>query len=73
MLVPSLMEGILVSVPFGIFGEGDGTHYVCCIRSRWNVEVTNDGTVSSPCRFVRFSFGFHNPVFQVGVGDVVVT
>ena len=69
MLVPSLMEGILVFVPFGIFGEGDGTHYVCCIRSRWNVEVTNNGILG---RLVRESFGFHNPVFPVGLGDATV-
>ena len=57
MLVPSLMEGILVFVLVAL-REDDGAHYVCSIRSRWNVEVTNDGILH---RLVRGSFGFHNP------------
>ena len=68
MLVPSLTEGILVFVLVAV-REGDGTHYVCSIRLRWNVEITNDGILH---RLVCGSFGFHNPDFPVGLGDASV-
>ena len=66
MLVPSLVEGILVFILMAV-GEGDGTHYVCCNRLRWNVDVTDDGILP---RLVRKTFGFHNPDFLIGLGVV---
>ena len=47
MLVPSIMESILVCILVAV-GEGDGTHYVCCNGSRWNVDVTDDDILIQP-------------------------
>ena len=66
MLVPSIMEGILVCILVAV-GEGDGTHYVCCIGSRWNVDVTDDDIL---LQTVSKTFGFHNPDFLIGLGVV---